>query len=235
MDLVLDKNKLRFLVIPTRFPSERHTTDYLKAYACWKEVWNNALKQEMNILGDLYSDNFTKQSHVAIIFYENEVACLTTLNYLDLKSPVVLDDSYFKVWPEITRQKIKKEANKVMVSGNLSLNFNFRRGVMGISWKDLMFAFQVRHLKSSSYDAVVAAVRLEKGMERAAYRTGAHALSRDLPYTIEGQRVDIVCWPRNLDVLNIDNQIYALVEHVWKNSWEIVDNDEIKKGVKDVA
>lgn len=189
----------------------------------------------MNVKGDLYSDNFTKQSHVAIIFYENEVACLTTLNYFDLENPVVLNDSYFTVWPEITRQKIKQEAKKVMVSGNLSLNFNFRRGAMGISWKDLMFAFQVRHLKDSSYDAVVAAVRLEKGMEKSAYRTGATALARDLPYSIEGQRVDIVCWKKNLDENKIDQNIYQLVNHVWRNSWEVSDNDTNNKGVKNVA
>jgi hypothetical protein len=38
-----------------------------------------------------------------------------------------------------------------------------------------------------------------------------------------------------LDVSKIDKQIYDLVEHVWKNSWEVSDNDEIKKGVRNVA
>lgn len=59
-----DQNKLRFLVIPSRNPAPEHKEDYRRAYACWREVWEAA---------------FTKQSHIAVVFFENEVACFTLM------------------------------------------------------------------------------------------------------------------------------------------------------------
>lgn len=231
----LDKRKLRFLILSNKDIAVHSKTDYQKAYNCWKEVWGHAFKIEMNVPGPLYSDFYTKQSHVAVLFYGDEVACLTTLNHLDLTDQVDLDDSFFKVWPEPTLREIKNEARKIMACCNVTVNFQFRRGTFDLCWKDLMLAFLVHYLKSTSIDAVVAAVRLEKGMEKSAYRTGAHALAKNLPYSIEGQRVDIVCWPRNLDENLIDPKIYNLVKYVFKNSWSIFEENEIAQGVKNVA
>lgn len=233
----IDRSKLSFMIFPTRFPHPSYLREYQKAYECWHSIWNQALKEEMNVKEHLYSDNFTKQSHVAVIFYKEVPACLVTLNYFDLNDPVVMNDSYFKVWPEIASAKIKKEASNIMVCGNLSLCSDFRRNALGVSWKDLMFAFVVRHLKSSLFDSVVATVRLEKGMEKSAYRTGAHPIQRDLPYSIPGQRIDIVSWDRTLDETIIDKEIWSLVNFVWNNSSIIIETPSTiqKQGEKYVA
>ncbi len=148
---------------------------------------------------------------------------MATLNTLDLKQECTWDDSYFKVWPEITKARIKRDANVILACCNLALEHKFRGSALGVRWKDLMFAIITRHLKNSSFDSMVALVRLEKGMERAAYRTGAQPLAKDVPYLIEGRKVDIVCWKKDLDESLTNPQIQNLVNYVWKHSTEIID------------
>lgn len=215
--------KLSFMIFPTRFPQPSYQSEYRKAYLCWRSVWNEAFKEEMNIKEDLYSDNYTRQSHVAAVFYEGEVAGLMTLNYMDLNDPVAMDDSYFKVWPELAKMRLKKEARSAIITGNFTINFNFRKKAHGLCWKSLVCAFLVRHLKLSPFDAAVATPRLERSVEKICYGTGAHPLQQNLPYTIEGQRIDLISWHRDLDEKKIDPEIWSLVNYVWENSSTIIE------------
>lgn len=235
MPFEIDSKKLSFMVFPTRFPKLEYLQEYQKSYQCWRQVWNQALKEEMNVKDDLYSDNFTRQSLVAVLFYDNQPASLLTLNYCDLTDPVSLDDSYFKVWPELAMAKIKKEGCNILISGNLTVNFNFRRGAYGLCWKKLIFSFLVRYLKSSPFDAVLGTPRLEKSVEKACYQTGAHTIHKNLPYTIEGQRIDLISWHRNLDESIIDPEIWSLVNLVWNNSTKIFGTSHSEQGEKNVA
>lgn len=229
----LFKRRLRFLIMPTRFVPSAHEKDLASAYALWKEVWDFACKQEMNV-DPMYSDTFTRQSHVAVLFHHDEPIVLTTLNHLELDLRMDTDDSYFRVWPEIAIKKLKQEASTIYTCGNLALNFNFRRGALGVSGKDLIFAILVHYLKYSNADAMVAAVRLEKGMEKAAYRTGATAIQRDLPYSIPGQRVDLVSWHRSLNTSRLEPEIQNLAKWIWMNRSQIFER-EIYQGDKNVA
>jgi len=231
----VDRSKISLMIFPTRFPQPSYVQEYHKAYGCWRSVWNQALKEEMNVKEDLYSDNYTRQTHVLTVFYEGEVAGLMTLNYINLKDPVAMDDSYFKVWPEFTLMKLKKEARNIIVTGSFTVNFNFRKKFHGVCWKSLICAFLVRYLKSSSFDCAVATPRLEKSVEKICYGTGAHSLHKDLPYTIEGQRIDLVSWHRNLDETIIDSEIWALVNYVWENSSRIIKTSDLEQGEKNAA
>lgn len=215
--------KLRLVVSPARFYPSSLDEDMGKAYLLWRHVWKQALAEEMNVRDELYSDNFTRQSHVAVIFYEDEPFVLTTLNVMDLEKQVYQDDSYFKVWTKSAQEKLLSHSKSIITCANLAMNFKFRKNVLGVSGKDLMFSVLVHYLKASAFDSMVAAVRLEKGMEKAAYRTGATCLESDLPYSIPGQRVDLVCWKRELDLALVDPEMCALSHYIWKNSSLIID------------
>jgi hypothetical protein len=129
--------------------------------------------------------------------------------------------------------RVRKEADSILACCNLALSYEFRQGALGVRWKDLMFAVLVQYIRQISVDAMVATVRLEKGMERAAYRTGAIALARDIPYSIPGRRIDIVLWQKNLSVSNLDPQINALVEHICQHA--LITYEEIHQEVKHAA
>lgn len=229
----LFKRRLRFVIMPTRFVAEENEADLKMAYSLWKDVWDHACKEEMNC-DPLFSDVFTRQSHVAVLFHENEPIVLTTLNHFDLSLRMDQDDSYFKVWPPVAVKTLKKEARTIFSCGNLALNFNYRKGSLGISGKDLIFAILVHFIKYSQADAMVAAVRLEKGMEKAAYRTGATAIAKDLPYSIPGQRVDLVSWHRDLNINKLNPEVQELAKWIWLNRSQIIER-KLHQGVKHVA
>lgn len=220
--------RLRFLVLPSRFPDEQTVVDLNRAYTCWKEVWSEALKVEMNVKDTLYSDNFSRQSHVAVLFCGQEPVGLTTLNVLNLKSQQDLDDSFFRIWPEAKKVELIQTDSRIMTCCNVTLNFRYRRGALGVSGKDLLLAMLVHFLKSTNVDSILAEVRLEKGMEKASYRTGAECLVRNIPYTIPGQFVDIVRWDRNLDMNLWDPDIRGISSYVWNKSSRVISH--VKQG-----
>lgn len=213
-----NKRKLRFAVYPIRFAPKDKKQELQKLYHCWRSVWSDALSKEMNVKDILFADNYSRQSHVAALFHGEEPVGLTTLNWMDLSDDLYLDDSFFKVWPKDAIECLKQEAKTIMTCCNVTLNFKFRQNALGISCKDLLLSLLVQYLKASSVDAIVAAVRLEKSMEKAAYRTGASPIYRDLPYTIPGQRVDLVCWLRNLELKKLDPEILSLSNDIWNHS-----------------
>lgn len=229
-----NKKKLRFIVAPTRFFPESIRPEMDKAYEAWRNVWGHALSEEMNVRDYLYSDNYSRQSHVAALFYGDELFGLVTLNYMNIEDRIYKDDSYFKVWTADALQKLHRSSKEIMTLCNVTLNFRFRKNAIGLSGKDLLLLMTVHYLKSQQLDAIVAAVRLEKSMEKSAYRTGAFAFAKDLPYSIPGQRVDLVCWNKEIDFSKLDPTIAELAEYIWKNSSIIVDQ-KYQQGEKHVA
>lgn len=210
--------RLRFVVSPTRFYPPHLEADMTMAYRCWKNVWREAFLEEMNLKEKLYSDNFIRQSHVAVLFLGDEPFALTTLNEMNLDKIIYRDDSFFRTWSPEALTDLRSHSRNILACCNVTLNFQFRKKSQGISGKDLMLAMLVQYLKHNPFDSIVAAVRIEKGMDKASYRTGAIALSRNVPYSIPGQRVDLVCWRKDLDLSGLDPDIRLISDYVWKNS-----------------
>lgn len=229
------KRKLELVLMPANYFSEDLEEMRLKAYDCWKEAWDLAFKKEMNFLEPLFSDGFKRQTTLAVVFYQGEPLVLSTLNHLRLESRIDRDDSFFKVWDHPTKELLYKEAREIIVCGNLVLNFKYRKNALGFSGKDLMFATLIHYLKTlSNVDAMVSVVRRDRGMEKSAYRTGAHPLITDQPFFIPGQRMDIVSWSKSLDLNLFDPTILELSRWIWMNNTKIFE-DKIQKGVSHAA
>lgn len=229
-----NKRKLRFVVSPTRFFDPSLEKDMKAAYEGWRSVWGQALTEEMNVKDPLYSDNYSRQSHVAALFYGDELFGLVTLNYMNLSEKIYQEDSYFKVWTPDSRKILQAQSTHIMTLCNVTLNFRFRQNAIGISGKDLLLLMAVYYLKSQKFDGIVAAVRLEKAMEKSAYRTGAIPLAKDLAYSIPGQRVDLVLWRKEIDLEKLDPELTNLATHIWFNS-TIFSELNFQPGEKHVA
>lgn len=228
-----DKRKLRFVVMPTRFyPPECHD-DMSKAYQCWRQVWGHAFQTEMNVKDDLYSDNFTRKSHVACLFFGDEPLGVCTTNVLDLTLAQDLDDSYFKVFPETVMEKLKLESKLVITCCNATINFTFRKNRLGLPGLDLLFGMMIHYLKSTPADVILGTARLEKGVEKVCYRTAATCLASNLPYTIPGQTIDLIGWYRDLDMNTWDPHLLEVTSYVWNKRTSII--SPISKGVRHAA
>lgn len=228
------KRRLRFLVVPTRHPEEAYSKDIERAYACWKSVWSKALSDEMNVKEKLYSDNFTRQQILAVVFLGDEPVCLATLNPYDLNSEKDKDDSYFKVWPKEVIDKIRKQTPHVMASCHATVNFSFRKGQLGFSGIELLCAMLVQYMKSTNFETIICTPRREKKVQEACYRTGAILHLEDIPYSIEGQRIDLITWHSWIDQDRWDPTIRELCHYIWENNTTIVKRS-IQQGKKHAA
>ena len=69
-----------------------------KAFRLWRDGWLETLKEVAGIR-QLDSDEFARQDEIGILARGEEVLCVTGLRWVDMASPVVLEDSYFRKWP----------------------------------------------------------------------------------------------------------------------------------------
>jgi hypothetical protein len=153
---------------------------------------------------------------------------------MNLYEKIYKEDSYFKVWTPDSLLALQSQFTDIMTLCNVTLNFKFRQNSIGVSGKDLLLLMAVYFLKSQNLDAIVAAVRLEKSMEKSAYRTGAIPLAKDLAYSIPGQRVDLVLWNKEINLEKLDSELTSLATHIWSNSTVYADLIT-KQGEKHVA
>lgn len=229
-----DKRKLRYVVAPTRFYPQSLSHDMQAAYQSWKEIWSKAFNEEMNIEGPLYSDYFSRQSHVSMLFLGDEVVGLSTLNVLNLNRPQDLDDTYFKVFSPEILSDLRQKADLVMSCCNATIEKKFRKDQLGISALDLLFAMQILYLKSTPYQGITGTARLQRGVEKSCYRLGATPLARNIPYTIPGQSIDLICWYRDINPDTWDPHLREVCEFIWKRS-TIIENISYPQGNKNAA
>lgn len=193
----VDTTKLKFHVSPM---SEKNEVLF-KAYKCWKECWSQAYSKEMGLGDELFSDSFDDKDILTAVMYGGEIASFSTLKVFDLQNPIHLDHSYFSVWPKELIEQLKQEQGKIFATCNFTVSFNYRRHALGVSWKDLYCAAIAEYVKHSDFLFAVGTPRIEKGVNKSCERTGAVALAKDLPYSIEGQRIDIIRWSKDADNL----------------------------------
>lgn len=217
-----DKRKLRFVVMPTRFyPAEAHD-DYQKAYNCWKEVWSYTFQEEMNLKETLFSDNFTRHTHLMCLFFGDEPLGVCTSNSFDLSLKQDLDDSYFRVFPPDVMEKLKAESRLAITCCNATIGFEFRKNKLGIPALDLLFGMMIHYLKSTPADVLLGTARLEKGVNKVCYRTEATCLGANVPYTIPGRFIDLIGWYANLDMTKWDPHLLDVTSYVWNKKTTII-------------
>lgn len=222
-DLKLDE--LQFKVLPCRPKELKDWSDYIKSYQCWKEVWCHAF-QELGVDPVKNSDSFTKHDEVNALYYRGECAGLITFKWIDLNNPVEWEDSYFAIWPQEAKDRLKNHGNKIILATYLTVNFPFRRNAYGLSWKDLLIALIIKRLEASHFNAMVAAPRITKSSQIATYRHGAEALSKDVKYPIPNETVDLIIWDKKNNLKSKDQVIQLLADHIWQESttFEGIDN-----------
>ncbi len=228
-----DKRRLRFIVTPTRFYPDSVAQDVVKAYECWKQVWGHAFAEEMNVNEVLHSDHFTRKSHLAVLFHGEVPLGVCTSNVLDLSIPQDRDDSYFKVFPTDIYHQFLVQSPLIITCCNATINFEYRKNRLGLPGLDLLFGMMIRYLKSSPAEMIVGTARLQKGVEKVCYRTAATCLAKDLPYTIPGQRIDLVAWKKELDMSSWSPELLDVTGFVWEHATSVI--QPIQKGERYAA
>lgn len=214
-------DQFEFCIQPCRPKDVQNLDLYLKTYQCWKEVWSHAYL-ELGVDPVKSSDSFTKHDEVNALFYKGQCAGLITFKYIDLDNPVEWEDSYFAIWPNTAKEKLREHGRKIILATYLTVHFDFRRNAHGISWKDLLIALIIKRLRNSDYQAMVAAPRITKSSQIATYRHGAEALSKDVKYPIPNETVDLIIWDKKNDLTSKDPVIQLITDHLWQEQTQFV-------------
>ena len=222
---------LQLVILPGKGPSVTQLEQYNKVYACWRELWSTALKNEiLQVETDLFSNDFTRQDEVLALFYQGECAGLCCLRSVDFDEEATKDDAYFSKWPEITVRKLNSYGKRVLVCSQLTVSPNFRRNYLGISWKDLLVALAARRLLDTRCEVMVGAVRRVRGMEKATYRSGFIPLMIDIPF-IGKESADLVAYLKEKALPSEVKSIANIVDSLFPHSVDTTQH----KGVKYAA
>lgn len=200
-------------------PSHKKDHDvYLSAYEMWKRVWADAFNNELKENITLFSDDFTRQTEFGVLTYDRKAIGLMFFHYVDLRLKIFREDSYFKVWDEqLLLQLAEKQGDRrALICSNFTLSHEWRRNTLGISFKDLLGGFAVKHLLYSGCPFMVGTMRNNKGMNNLSYRQGAEPLKSGVLH--HGVEVDLILYTAS----KLQNfkfpEVHELVEEIWNRS-----------------
>ncbi|HXH74194.1 MAG TPA: hypothetical protein VNJ08_04470 [Bacteriovoracaceae bacterium] len=72
----IDVTELELILLPGKCPPKKYMHHYLKAYHCWREVWDKKN-------GGLTSDEFTCQDEVIALFHKGECSAVCFLKWVE--------------------------------------------------------------------------------------------------------------------------------------------------------
>jgi hypothetical protein len=163
-----------------------------EAYRCWSEVWRETFR-ELENRSDLPSDDFTRQDEVGAIFHGYECVALSFFRWVDLRSPMIKDDSYFSVWPQRARDSACADGTNVCISSNFTLAAAWRRA-SGCSLKDVLAALVVERFLVSDAAALVGTMRNDRRMNDLAASVGLRPVAKGVLH--HGVEVDLMVYHR---------------------------------------
>jgi hypothetical protein len=166
-----------------------------EAYACWRDVWFEALR-ELDSIEHLYSDDFTRQDEIAALFYNDVCIGLTGCRFVDISSALARDDSYFKVWPKAALDALAADGARLCIGNNMTVRPEWRGRTAGLSIKCVLMILSIQRFLASDAHALAGTMRVGRAMDRLVYDLGFQPIVRGAVH--HGVEVDLVGYFRTV-------------------------------------
>jgi hypothetical protein len=163
-----------------------------EAYDCWATVWREAF-YELEGATVVHSDNFSRQDEIAAFFVEDQCIALIGHRFVDLREPMVHDDSYFRAWPKDALERAAAHGSRAFISNILTVRPEWRNS-SGVDLKELCMGFSVKRFLQTSADCWIGQPRNNRGVTAVCYRLGCEALETEVP--LHGVTVDLLAFYR---------------------------------------
>ncbi len=200
------------MALPGLLTDSTSKSDYEAAYAMWKSVWSDTFRR-LDGLEVLYSDDFNRQHELICLFKGRQCLGLVAFRQVDINLKAVLDDSYFRVWPSETIERLMSHGNHLMISSNLTVHPLARSQKLGLPVKDILAGLAAKKFLDLKADVMVGVVRVDRGMDRTTYKVGAIDLASNLVFHSCAVNL-IIILPQNAQ-LSPDPLAATCVEHFW--------------------
>ncbi len=163
-----------------------------EAYDCWGTVWREAF-YELEGATVVHSDNFSRQDEIAGFFTGGQCIALVGYRFVDLREPMVHDDSYFQAWSKDALRRAAAHGHRAFVSNILSVRPEWRNA-SGVDLKELCIGFSVKRFLQTNADCMLGTCRNNRGVSAVCYQLGFEALDTDV--LLHGVTVDLLAFYR---------------------------------------
>lgn len=150
---------------------------YQAAYTYWKQTWGEIFRQAGSP-DSLQSENFLRQDLWFVVHSGSEVAGLISTTLFHVDSPSDLDHAYFRPFPEMLRERLRRQQNRVMSGEYLCVHPSFRKSEIGFSLADVLIGLLMQAFFQLQVDTVfgtaVKAMKVQDICARYGYKEAAH-------------------------------------------------------------
>lgn len=210
-DLELDR--LRYLVLPPKWPAAGLETAYDLTYRFWKEVWSRTFL-ELDGEDELFSDDFIRQDEIAVVFHGDEPIAMTLLNFMDLRTQSHRESSCFRAFDIDLFPKVVSEFSwNALVCCYFTVSPKWRLGSAGFSMKELLAEVVIHHFLSSRAQILIGTARRDKGVHELLYSRGGIPLRQNIIF--HNVPVDIIVIPKQSATFCGSAMIRDLGRRIW--------------------
>jgi len=137
---------------------------YFQGYKLWKDIFTKTFQGLIDPDFILYSDDFEIQDRIGILFDFDKDKALGTIAYSEFytHSPIDMDRSYFKHYPQSSIEMIKREYKKISVISNLVVSpekSNYHDGKLFSSY---LIGLGVKEFLESTSDILITITRNDR-------------------------------------------------------------------------
>lgn len=211
---------------------------YLDRYNFVYDFWRVFMGYEMrnenlsDIDEKLSSDAFMLFEDIYALFYESpyekSIVGIFCFDTKDVRSKAILDQSYFKSYPQEVVEGYILKVNKIMTIGHLLVHPNWRRSKIGIGLSDILVWFMHKRFVESSADLMIYWTRNNRGTNALGKKFGGQAIMENLEYG--GLDADIIVIKPEEVVLDCgDEVVNEFSQHLWDHRKIAVIEDPLNK------
>lgn len=206
----IEKEELKLHIFPGKIlNSDRVHQDSVESFSLWHQIWSETFF-ELDHLGVLFSDQFTRQDYILSLFYREQCVGLCCCNRVDFSHPATRYDSYFEIWPEFALAQLLRDGPKIIVASQLVVAQPYRGLTCeGLTLKYLIQSMSMKVLESSACDAMTGIMRKDRGMDKIGSKNGSTILAQDL--IMHNVAVDLICFYRR----SLTFPKNSVVEDLW--------------------
>ncbi|MCB9025343.1 MAG: hypothetical protein H6625_03425 [Bdellovibrionaceae bacterium] len=215
MSLNLDFNKFEFILFPGKNPPSYLKNIYLRSYEFWSHTW----KKSYQFFGwdpkSVHSDQWTRQDQIGVLLYGNNIIGTLFFDEKDLSTTLAQNDSYFRMWPELSFKKIQniEGAQNALICSYFTLGEEWRKESQGLNAKYLLCSMATEHLTTTDYKFMVGTVVRKSNIHTMAYDLTAEKIEENV-YEKE-LAVDLIVWHKSrLIDFNYPKE-HELIKHIW--------------------
>lgn len=150
---------------------------YQSSYRYWKETWGEIFRQAGSP-ESLQAENFLRQDLWFVVHAGDEVAGLISTTFFEVASASDLDHAYFRPFPEILRERLRRQQNLVMSGEYLCVHPGYRKSEMGLSLADVLIGLLMQAFFQLQVDTVfgtaVKAMKVQDICARYGYKEAAN-------------------------------------------------------------